>query len=144
MASPTKPRVEWSTDHDSPEPRLRQSEVAGPVDLERVLYDLGQEAAATQPFIAELVTSAGARLGIGLGTSKSVLSFKESDDPPYFLSAGQVDVSDDDDDDVGFYFQGHWSEFPQSALVPAERAREAARAFFETGERPDVVEWEEV
>lgn len=143
MGSQTDLSVEWSVDHDSPEPRLHKAEVLDSNDLDRLLDLLGEQAAATQPFVAELVTSTGARLGIGLGRSASVLAFKESDDPPYFMSVGRPDAPDDED--VGFYFQGHWTEFPASALVPVDRAREAARALLlATGHRPDVVSWEEV
>lgn len=129
-------------DHASPEPQVLHSGVAGPEDLERLLDQLSSEAAA-QPFMAELVTAAGARLGIGLGsTSGSVLSFKECDDPPYFVSVGRSELVSDDD--VGFYFQGRWSEFPSSALVPVGLAREAAHEFLSTGQRPDAVNWDEV
>jgi hypothetical protein len=75
VAFPTDLRIEWSVDHESTDPRLRQSAIVDPDDLERFLDELGEEAAATEPFIAELVKSAGARLGIGLGTPGSVLSF---------------------------------------------------------------------
>lgn len=142
MAFPTKPRIEWSADHDSADPRLCHANVARPEDLERILDRLAEEAATTKPFIAELLTLEGGRLGIGLGKSESVLTFKESDDPPYFLSVGRP--ASDGDDDVGFYFQGRWSEFPASSLVPSELARDATRHFASTGERPDVVQWEEV
>jgi hypothetical protein len=141
VAFPTDLRIEWSVDHESTDPRLRQSAIVDPDDLERSLDQLGEEAAATEPFIAELVKSAGARLGIGLGTPGSVLSFKESDEPPYFVSVGRPDALDKD---VGFYFQGRWSEFSERSLVPLELARKAARQFLSTGQRPDVVEWEEV
>lgn len=142
VAFPTDLRIEWSVDHSSAEPRLRQSDVGNVRDLDQVLDQLSEAAVATQPLIAELVNSTGARLGIGLGTSGSVLSFKQSDDPPYFVSVGGSDALDDED--VGFYYQGHWSEFPSSAVVPVERAREAARLFLSTGRRPDAIEWEEV
>lgn len=105
--------------------------------LERLLDRLSAEAAATQPFIVEFATSAGARLGIGLGASAgSVLSFKQSDDPPYYMSAGRPESAGDND--VGFYYQGQWSEFPDEALVPVELARKAVEQFLATGERPEA------
>lgn len=48
------------------------------------------------------------------------------------------------EDDVGFYYQGHWSEFSEEALVQIEAARVATEQFLATGERPDAVDWEEV
>lgn len=143
MASPTEVRAEWSLDHGSSDPRLEQAPVADADELERLLDRLAVEAAAAQPFIVEFVSSSGARLGVGLGAAAgSVLSFKESDDPPYYMSAGRPGSAGDGD--VGFYFQGHWSEFPEDALVPIERAREAAHEFLSTGARPEAVAWEEV
>jgi immunity protein Imm1 of predicted polymorphic toxin system len=43
-----------------------------------------------------------------------------------------------------FYLHGHWTEFPATALIPNPAAREAARQFLRTGDRPDTVRWEEV
>lgn len=143
MASPTELRAEWSTDHDATEPQLVQATVVDADELERLLDELSAEGVANQPLIAEFVTSTGARLGVGLGASSgTVLSYKESDDPPYYVSAGRAESSGADD--VGFYFQGHWSEFPEEALVPMELAREAAQQFLATGTRPQSVHWEEV
>lgn len=46
--------------------------------------------------------------------------------------------------DVAFYLHGHWTEFPASAQVANDEAREAARVFLATGARPGNVAWEEV
>lgn len=143
MAFPTDARAEWSVDHGSSDPRLEQAPVPDADELERLLDRLSAEAAATQPFVVEFATSAGARLGVGLGASAgSVLSFNQSDDPPYYVSAGRPESADDND--VGFYYQGHWSEFPEEALVPVELSRKAVEQFLATGERPEAVDWEEV
>jgi len=143
VAFPTDARAEWSVDHESTAPGLEQAPVADADELERLLDRLVAEAAATQPFIVELVSSTGARLGVGLGApAGSVLSFKESDDPPYYVSAGRPESASESD--VGFYYQGHWSEFPEEALLPMELARAAAKQFLATGERPKAVDWEEV
>lgn len=143
MVFPTEARAEWSVDHDSPDPQLVQASVTDVAELERLLDQLDAQAAATQPFIAEFVTSNGARLGVGLGASAgSVLSFKRSHDPPYYVSAGRPESAGDDD--IGFYYQGHRSEFSEEALVPMKLARLALERFLATGERPEVVDWEEV
>jgi cobyrinic acid a,c-diamide synthase len=68
------------------------------------------------------------------------ISFNQSADPPYFMSA---DDTGSPDEDVVFYLHGHWTEFPASALVKNEDTREAARRFLATGQRPDNVMWEE-
>lgn len=121
----------------------------GTEDDERLVYDVetldsALDAIATnasKPLIAELVDERGARLGIGLATRNSILSYNASPDPPYFLSAGGIGSADDD---VVFYLHGHWTEFPGSALILEHDAREAARRFLAIGARPDNVTWEEV
>lgn len=143
MVFPTEAHAEWSVDHDSTDPRLVQASVTDADELERLLDHLSAQAAAAQPFIAEFVTSNGARLGVGLGASAgTVLSFKESDDPPYYVSAGRPEWAGEED--VGFYYQGRWSEFSEEALVPTGLGRLATEQFLATGERPEAVEWEEV
>lgn len=42
-----------------------------------------------------------------------------------------------------FYYGGHESEFPAEMAVPIEDAREAAKAFFQSGERPENIDWRE-
>jgi hypothetical protein len=80
-------------------------------------------------------------LGIGLAAPKSVLSFNGSADPPYLLSTAGMGSAGAD---VAFYLHGHWTEFPASAQVANDEAREAARVFLATGARPGNVAWEEV
>lgn len=143
MASLTELRAEWSDDLASVAPRLEHRDVVDRDDLDRLLDELEERALAKQPFIVELVSSpTGLRLGIGLGAEGSVLTFKASDDPPYFVSVGHD--SPPSDEDIGFYFQGHWSEFPNSALVAPKDARRAAHQLLLADERPGAVDWEEV
>lgn len=66
MVFRTEARVEWSVDHESAEPRVVQAAVTDADELERLLDRLTAQAVATQPLIAEFVTSNGARLGVGL------------------------------------------------------------------------------
>lgn len=141
MGYPTEPvRLEWSPDYDSPKPQLRILEIDDQRTLDRALDSIAKE--AEKPLIVELVGRTGARLGIGLGMPTSVLAFNPSDDPPYYMSRGSR--SSPRDDIIVYYFQGHWTEFPVTAVVPIEDAREAARVFFLTDERPSNVDWEEV
>lgn len=143
MGFPIEARAEWSADHESSAPQVLAQRVADAEDLEGLLDRLSSEAAGSEPFVLDLVASTGARLGVGLGASSgSVLSFKESDDPPYYMSSGETALTGERD--VGFYYQGHWSEFPEEAVVPVELAWRAAQQFLASGERPDAVDWEEV
>lgn len=131
--------IEWSLDIREASPRLESVDLGDEHDLARILDEIEQK--APKPVIAEIVGSDGARLGIGLGAPNSVLAFNPSPDPPYFMSLG---AADDPGEDAVFYLQGHWTEFPGTALVPNAAAREAASRFIATGDRPDNVEWEEV
>lgn len=142
MAYPTDLRAEWSEDHEAANPRLRHVDIASPDELDDLLDRLDKIARDGEPIVVELISSSGGRLGVGLGAEHSVLTFKGSDDPPYFQSAGRG--SPPSNEEVGFYFQGHWSEFPQEALVPARDARRAAQEFMASRSRPEAVEWEEV
>jgi hypothetical protein len=140
VASPTEAMlIEWSVDFASPDPHVRTAEIRDANALDRTLDAIVRD--ASEPLIVELVSPDGSRLGIGLGPSSGVLTFQESADPPYFMSAGDIGLPDED---VAFYLHGHWTEFPGTALVANEHAREAARRFLATGDRPDNVMWEEV
>lgn len=132
-------RIEWSTDIGAAAPALESRALHDEKDLERILDEIGRSAA--EPVVAELVAPDGARLGIGVGGPMSVLAFNPSSDPPYFLSVGDGGTRDED---AVFYLHGHWTEFPATALLPNPAAREAARQFVSTGERPEKIEWEEV
>jgi hypothetical protein len=140
LASPiSATRIVWSLDVSSPDPQLQTAEVTNGDDLDRTLDAIADQ--ATEPVIIELISSTGERLGVGLGAAGSVLSFTGTSDPPYFISTGNLGPQNDG---VVFYLHGHWSEFPASALVTNQDAREAARRFVATGRRPDNVRWEDV
>lgn len=132
-------RIEWSLDVGSPDPQLQTAHVAERDAVDGILDGIADE--ANEPVIVELISPGGARLGVGQGAEGSVLSFNESPDPPYFVSAGGLGSPNDE---VVFYLHGRWSEFPASALVANEDAREAARRFIGTGRRPENVRWQEV
>jgi Immunity protein Imm1 len=91
--------------------------------------------------MAELTAPSGASLAIGLSNDESIATFCESyADPPYYLSRGD----EDSDNPIVFFYDGHWSEFPRRAAVPAAAAVAAAREFFHTGRRPRLLAWDEV
>jgi hypothetical protein len=107
-------------------------------ELDEQLDALDARAREGEPFVAELVHPNGAVLSIGLGRDRSVLNHSASPDPPYYTSH---DPESDEDGVVVFYFYGHWSEYSADAAVPMDEAREAARRFFRTGQRPESVDW---
>ncbi|HEV3163475.1 MAG TPA: Imm1 family immunity protein [Isosphaeraceae bacterium] len=125
-------RIEWEENG--------RADVASVEEVDRLLDDLAEQA-SERPFIAELISSAGDSLAIGLGREESILSWVQaSGDPPYYASKGDPDSQGL----VVFFYRGHWSEFPRSFVVAIAAARKAMRLFFETGQRPTNVEWEEV
>lgn len=79
-------------------------------------------------------------LSIGVGSEASMADWADEQDPqePYVSSRGEGEESSR----VSFYFGNQWSEFPASVLIPLKDAREAATRFFNTGERPDNIEWQ--
>jgi Immunity protein Imm1 len=103
------------------------------------LLDAAPGVVVARQLSAGLERPDGAALSIGLGRDHSVLNYMSSPYPPYFTSH---DEEADTDGTVVFFYYGHWSEFPADAAVPMADAREAARRFFETGERPDNVAWQ--
>jgi hypothetical protein len=122
--------LSWAEDGSAP--------VRSVQELDERLDELDRQARADQPLVAGIERPDGAALSIGLGRDRSVLSFMASPDPPYFTSHDQEGESDGT---VVFYYYGHWSEFPADAAVPMGDAREAARRFLSTGERPDNIDW---
>ena len=122
--------ISWAENETAP--------VASVDELDQRLDTLDAQARESEPFVAELVRPDGAVLSIGLGRDRSVLNHSASADPPYYTS---YDPEADDDGTIVFHFYGHWSEFPGDAAVAMVEAREAARRFFESGERSDSIHW---
>jgi len=126
-------RLEWG------EANVR--EVQSIDDLDRALDELASSM-QSEPALAELFAPDGSSLAIGLGTAWSVVSYiGPTGEPPYFHSVGSGQGPEDDP--VVFMFRGHYSDFPPDACVPMDLAREAARVFFRTGQRPTNVTWAE-
>lgn len=63
-----------------------------------------------------------------------------SKDPPYYASKGNPKA----EGTIVFFYRRDWSEFHRWSAVPVADALAAMREFFETGERPTTMEWEEV
>ena len=138
-------QLEWVADIASPAPTVKRSPIGSLSELDERLDRLYAEAEAGEPFIVELVQpQRGAALGMGLGKTASVLAFKQSELPPYYQSVGDAEPLGGPHDLVVFYYQGQWTEFPAKGLVSMESARSAMRTFFQTGERPNNIRWEEI
>jgi hypothetical protein len=123
--------LSWAEDASVPVYSVRE--------LDERLDELERQAREAQPLVAGIERPDGTALSIGLGRDRSVLNYMSSLDPPYFTSH---DPESDEDGTVVFYYYGHWSEYSADAAVPMDEAREAARRFLETGERPQNIDWQ--
>lgn len=90
------------------------------------------------PLIVELVHEDGSTMAIGVGADQSVLTFFDENNQSW---AGIGDRSRDDEVLV-FEFCGEPSEIPAEMALPPSVTRAAARSFFESGRRPDGIDWE--
>jgi len=77
-------------------------------------------------------------LGIGVGRQKTVVTYEESLDPPYYISMG--DPAEEGTD--WFCYGGEESEYLAKNLVPFGSALEALRSFFEKPGLPTQLKWE--
>lgn len=108
-------------------------------ELDEVLDVLSTQFRDERAVLAVIEAPSGASLAIGLGRASSYLNFiMASKDPPYYSSVGDADA----DGAEVFLFADEWSEYPKRNLVPIDVAREAARHFFEYGERTPRIAWE--
>jgi hypothetical protein len=125
-------RVEWGEDDGA--------WVSSVQELDWLLDDLARTA-ADKPFVVELISHEGDSMSVGLGSEESVLSWVSADgNPPYYASRGNREA----EGTVAFFYGGSWSEFPKWSAVPMAEARAVMRQFFQTGERPASIDWEEV
>ena len=109
--------------------------------LMELLAEAGKDARAS-PTMAELVSPSGVACAIGLGRERSVVTFNASyAEPPYFISRGDLPSGGEP---LVFVYNGHWTGFDPAESVPADQAVLALKEFFETSERPSVVEFDEV
>jgi hypothetical protein len=99
-------------------------------ELDTLLDRIDQEARRTgRPQDVQLTAPGGAgTLGVVVGHDRSLLNHVPANgNPPYLTSRGDEDV-----------------ERPWRHTIPADRARQAARAFLMTGALDERLRWEEV
>ena len=107
-------------------------------ELDQRLDALDRQARDREPFAVTLERPDGKVLTLTVGRKRSIVNYMASLDPPYYTS---YDPESDESGTIVYYFFGHYSESPADAAVPTQDAREAARRFFETGERPENIDW---
>jgi hypothetical protein len=117
------------------------TEVCSPDELRRWLRRIAAE--IPRPLLAEVVRADGDRLSIGLGRSRSFLTYVPEDgNPPYFSVVGDAP----EEEEVNFDCNGESSFYSARNTVLFEVALEVACRFAQsTGlPLPDLVAWEEV
>lgn len=109
-------------------------------ELDRALHKAELRCTPKRPILVSLHVH-GHRLEIGLGLPDSFVSIQrcEPTSGPGFISIGDARV----DWGAVFFFHG-WRRtgIPERNLLPAAKARQILREFFETGMRSANIEWE--
>lgn len=77
-------------------------------------------------------------IGIGVGREKTVLTYQDSLEPPYFISSGVAKSSDT----IWFCYGQEESEYMESNEVPLTDGWNAVKSFFEKSGRPANLSWE--
>jgi hypothetical protein len=102
--------------------------------------DTIHRSAHSRPRLVKIVSPAGAELLIALGSGQSVLQFAHGADPPCLVSVGDSDAQGVE----AFDYEGCETEIERRHLISTEGARHAAARFYETGELPTNLRWEEI
>jgi Immunity protein Imm1 len=135
----TKWTLSWGSDHEN-----GYAVVTSVQELDRQLDQLEQRARVLQPMIVELCDAedpVGPILSIGVGADRSVATWTVSEEGDGNLVSNQPRPAGDS---VWFEFLGEPTEYAPRKLITPAAAREAARRFVETSERPSNIEWDAV
>ena len=111
-------------------------------ELDRALHKAESRCVPKHPIVVSLHVH-GHLLEIGLGIPKSFVSIQrcEPTPGPGFISIGNARA-----DWGAAFFSNGWrrTEVPERNLLPATKARQILREFFETGTRPTNIDWEAI
>jgi hypothetical protein len=109
------------------------------VDLLKVLDQIGSRPdPATLLEVYENDTRRA--IGIGLGKDRTIVTYQDSLDPPYFISIG----NSQEEGVETFLYGGEPTEYLAANLVTLARGYGALREFFESGTRPTACSWEQL
>jgi Immunity protein Imm1 len=91
------------------------------------------------PAIVEFRDDAsGLAFGYAVGRRRTVLTFQETREPPYYISIGDPDQSGVE----WFCYGKQYSEYMLRNLIDHVDAQRALREFFDSEELPGSVKWE--
>jgi Immunity protein Imm1 len=112
-------------------------------DLQDVLPDAMAKAAASSS-ILELESPTNKVLSFGVSENKGSVQYTPSRETgPYYWPVGDAALSRGNAV-VAFYYLGSESEIPLRNCIGAEQVVSIVHEFFDTDQRPQSVEWEEV
>ncbi|MGH3318611.1 MAG: Imm1 family immunity protein [Streptosporangiaceae bacterium] len=116
--------------------------VSSKEELDRLLDDVsGQAADGGSPCMATMLDAddpEGPALSIGCGASVSVAVWQLPSAPTSLVSHGEAER-----EPLVFSYCGEDATYDPPAAIPNAQAREAMRAFYATGTRPDTFAWRE-
>lgn len=128
-------RLEWSES----EPAL---DVSNASEFDKAFDRIAPRFDARRPGIVALY-SHGYQLILGVGLPQSFVQIENWDDPdatPTFVTVGDPNATGA----VAFFYMGeHHTEIPEKNLIPASTARSIVRQFLGTGDRSEIVPWEQ-
>lgn len=114
--------------------------IASVAELDRELDRLTEAAEPVLVRMYDRDDPSGPMLTVGVGGPRSTVGWTDRDGTSW-MSKGDLPGPQPPG---RFWYSGHVSEVPASALVQNESGRDAARRFFRDGDRPDNVRWEVV
>ena len=126
------PTLQWSG--NEPPAEIHTGE-----QLDQLLDQLTETCRPVRVFSVRLQAH-GYEADILLGLPESFVYLNEVRAFRYYITVGDARA----DGVVGFHLLGqHHTEFERRHLIPIATARRVLREFFETGQRPTSVDWEE-
>jgi len=107
-------------------------------ELNRILDQISSEAAVDMPVTVELFVNSETGLSATFGREESHVEFySATNKPPVVGCSGPWS----DDVLISFLHQGEYTEIERRYCVPAADARKALEQYFQTGDRPTNIRW---
>jgi len=107
------------------------------------IQELFAEARGRDPFFLELVSDTGYNLLIGIGAEVGCAQFSATDgSPPYFMAvSGSPPI---EDDYMDFLIADTPTPVARRFCLPLAKVEVIAADFVDSGQRSQIVEWEEI
>ena len=134
MMAKSKYIATWSEGTDT-----REIEIDGYDELLKLLDGIGPK--SDQSTMLEVYDRDTRRsLAIGLGKDRTVVTYQDSLDPPYFISLGNAE----EEGVEVFVYGGESTEYLKANLVSLARGFGALSEFFQSDTRPEACQWEKL